>query len=375
MGVHGRDSIPCNGTARPAPLQPDRREQRRARRRRARRGRDELQDAARREERRAVAHHAERAEDLMRRVRRALRRARRRQPRRRRTQRRRSALRASHSHAATRASVAAASSAITASASGCDTAWKLAIARPNWRARPRVIRGRVDEASPRGGEIRGRARSARAPARASRRRARAPHERRRVPTARRRASRPASIAPRASASHAASPSISTKICASGAHGSSGGVPTGDDRLARSRRARAPRPAAAASRRPSRRADPDARARPSDSHRRHELDGAALAFRRRDREHAERGELAPQRVRERAAPPPSRPPRVQRSRQKLATRVGDRLLRVVEAEIETGAHDCAQRAAATARRCAARPPSSRRSAGSRMLKTCRSCSRV
>ena len=59
---------------------------------------------------------------------------------------------------------------------------------------------------------------------------------------------------------------------------------------------------------------------------------------------------------------------------LAGCVVDRLLRIVEGEVE--AHYFRhQRASATARRCPATPPASSRSACRRMLHTCRSCSRV
>ena len=101
------------------------------------------------------------------------------------------------------------------------------------------------------------------------------------------------------------------------------------------------------------------AAPSDSSAAHELARAAVALRCREREHAQLGELAPERARQRARG-------LAHDRlgaalgAELRDRVGDRLLGVVEREVEAQERRV-QRCAVIARRCADAPPSSRRSA--------------
>ena len=106
----------------------------------------------------------------------------------------------------------------------------------------------------------------------------------------------------------------------------------------------------------------------------QLARAAVALRCREREHAELGELAPERARQRARG-------LAHDRlgaalgAELRHRVGDRLLRVVEREVEAQeVGDPALRA-----RSRAGAPTRRRARGAaparRMLNTCRSCSRV
>ena len=359
------------------PLETVGREQRGARRRVAPGIRRELADPARDVEDRTLERDADRAEHLMTDLRGADRRARRREARRaRRGERlgsRRLAPARSKRKAAARARVAAPASCTQPSASGCATAWNSPIARPNCLRVRACSAAVLDQPGPGGGEIGGERDVV------ERERAAGVAERRACAPARARpqGSPPSvstgSIAPRGRARCADSPSISTKSCAAGAHASSGGRPSETTASPRTTAARSRGGSSCAAQMlaasgPGKTARPSAstaatssQAPPSPSGvARASTPSSAIAFQSPESESARR----------RAFTTAS----LQRSRQSWLARVVDRLLRVVEVEVE--AHYFRhQRSSATARRWPATPPASSRSAGRRMLQTCRSCSRV
>ena len=215
--------------------------------------------------------------------------------------------------------------------------------------------------------------SARARARRAPRRARA----RRGPTARRRASRRGSIAPRgARAAGALARRARGRACARGAHGSSGGAPSETiARAAVTARALARRAAAARRRTLARERTREDGARRAPRAPRTSSQRAAVALGCRQREHAELRQLAPERAREAARGGLQRRVAAALARRSCADRVVDRLLRVVEARGRGSRLPAPARAGRPRAGARRRRPARGAAPASRMLQTCRSCSRV